>query len=108
LWTGVTSARHLLVCTLPLHAALPICRRLLGGGVPAAGHDAAPARGDAGGTGSATDALSHTATDGGRRPADRSVPKSGARCPAPRSEEHTSELQSRENLVCRLLLANNK
>src|SRR5690606_41458517 len=26
-----------------------------------------------------------------------------ARCP-PRSEEHTSELQSRENLVCRLLL----
>src|SRR5690606_41660357 len=25
----------------------------------------------------------------------------------PRSEEHTSELQSRENLVCRLLLAKN-
>src|SRR5690606_42040660 len=25
-----------------------------------------------------------------------------------RSEEHTAELQSRENLVCRLLLANNK
>src|SRR5690606_41020948 len=25
--------------------------------------------------------------------------------PLPRSEEHTSELQSRENLVCRLLLA---
>src|SRR5690606_41986139 len=25
-------------------------------------------------------------------------------CPLPRSEEHTSELQSRENLVCRLLL----
>src|SRR5690606_40989367 len=24
--------------------------------------------------------------------------------PSPRSEEHTSELQSRENLVCRLLL----
>src|SRR5690606_41159840 len=29
-------------------------------------------------------------------------PRSG-RVPAPRSEEHTSELQSRENLVCRLL-----
>src|SRR5436309_723772 len=28
-----------------------------------------------------------------------------ARRPSPRSEEHTSELQSRENLVCRLLLA---
>src|SRR5690606_40725093 len=27
-----------------------------------------------------------------------------ARPAAPRSEEHTSELQSRENLVCRLLL----
>src|SRR5690606_41180681 len=27
-----------------------------------------------------------------------------ARVPAGRSEEHTSELQSRENLVCRLLL----
>src|SRR5690606_40596402 len=26
----------------------------------------------------------------------------------PRSEEHTSELQSRENLVCRLLLENKK
>src|SRR5690606_40576727 len=26
----------------------------------------------------------------------------------PRSEEHTSELQSRENLVCRLLLENTK
>src|SRR5690606_39569289 len=28
----------------------------------------------------------------------------GAVLPDPRSEEHTSELQSRENLVCRLLL----
>src|SRR5690606_41238564 len=28
----------------------------------------------------------------------------GERKPRPRSEEHTSELQSRENLVCRLLL----
>src|SRR5436309_11578198 len=30
--------------------------------------------------------------------------ESGAGEPPPRSEEHTSELQSRENLVCRLLL----
>src|SRR5690606_10287100 len=29
---------------------------------------------------------------------------SGSRCPQARSEEHTSELQSREHLVCRLLL----
>src|SRR6266403_6092139 len=27
-----------------------------------------------------------------------------SRCPTPRSEEHTSELQSRRDLVCRLLL----
>src|SRR5436309_10824203 len=35
----------------------------------------------------------------GRRPAPE---------PPPRSEEHTSELQSRENLVCRLLLEKKK
>src|SRR5215475_15580703 len=29
-------------------------------------------------------------------------------CAQPRSEEHTSELQSRENLVCRLLLEKKK
>src|SRR5690606_40080541 len=31
-----------------------------------------------------------------------------AAAPKPRSEEHTSELQSRENLVCRLLLEKKK
>src|SRR5215475_15193656 len=31
-----------------------------------------------------------------------------SRMGAPRSEEHTSELQSRENLVCRLLLEKKK
>src|SRR5438034_8591094 len=30
--------------------------------------------------------------------------KGGARCDGPRSEEHTSELQSHSELVCRLLL----
>src|SRR2546430_12773720 len=29
-------------------------------------------------------------------------------CPPPRSEEHTSELQSQSNLVCRLLLEKKK
>src|SRR5207302_9644769 len=33
---------------------------------------------------------------------------SGSRPPLARSEEHTSELQSRENLVCRLLLEKKK
>src|SRR5690606_41056147 len=42
-----------------------------------------------------------------RRRAPR--PAGRARGPAsPRSEEHTSELQSRENLVCRLLLEKKK
>src|SRR5690606_42044016 len=41
----------------------------------------------------------------GRRRRDRSLRVS---CPTRRSEEHTSELQSRENLVCRLLLEKKK
>src|SRR2546430_10264302 len=31
-----------------------------------------------------------------------------SQCPDPRSEEHTSELQSQSNLVCRLLLEKKK
>src|SRR2546422_3705054 len=44
-------------------------------------------------------------------PAARSLPPSGARCRSSRSgrsEEHTSELQSRLHLVCRLLLEKKK
>src|SRR5690606_41025803 len=40
---------------------------------------------------------------GGRR-AVATAPFPSRRLPTTRSEEHTSELQSRENLVCRLLL----
>src|SRR5690606_41147686 len=40
-------------------------------------------------------------------PARRSSPVPASSWP-PRSEEHTSELQSRENLVCRLLLEKKK
>src|SRR2546422_8487484 len=42
-----------------------------------------------------------------RQPRDRAG-ESGPRHPAPRSEEHTSELQSRLHLVCRLLLEKKK
>src|SRR5216683_6330932 len=39
----------------------------------------------------------------------RGPPRSRRGCPAhPRSEEHTSELQSRSDLVCRLLLEKKK
>src|SRR5690606_17204607 len=41
-----------------------------------------------------------------RRPGGPAPP--GGRPRPPRSEEHTSELQSRENLVCRLLLEKKK
>src|SRR5690606_41392997 len=36
------------------------------------------------------------------------APAAPERVPSTRSEEHTSELQSRENLVCRLLLEKKK
>src|SRR5690606_41895164 len=36
------------------------------------------------------------------------VPSPAVEAAPPRSEEHTSELQSRENLVCRLLLEKKK
>src|SRR2546427_989187 len=43
----------------------------------------------------------------GRRPSTHSTPKS-RRPSSKRSEEHTSELQSQSNLVCRLLLEKKK
>src|SRR3712207_8813680 len=60
-------------------------------------------------------AASATRPNGTPRPSSASTPSTGAprvtcsRCPSPttpssRSEEHTSELQSRQYLVCRLLL----
>src|SRR5690606_40382218 len=63
--------------TLSLRDALPICPAMVLASLPQ------PA--------SATPAASRTAT-------------ARVRLMPPRSEEHTSELQSRENLVCRLLL----
>src|SRR5690606_41404218 len=76
-------------------------------------HDALPISGGAG-------PAVHAASRGGSRPGGvlRGIlllppdPAAWARpvCApqAPRSEEHTSELQSRENLVCRLLLEKKK
>src|SRR3712207_8707684 len=40
--------------------------------------------------------------------AQRAAPRSVSRRPTVRSEEHTSELQSRQYLVCRLLLEKKK
>src|SRR6266700_8367350 len=43
-----------------------------------------------------------------KRASSRATSSTACRCSGPRSEEHTSELQSRENLVCRLLLEKKK
>src|SRR2546430_7562989 len=66
------------IYTLSLHDALPICGGVAGG---ASGARAGPA--------------------------DRGARRDAARI-AHRSEEHTSELQSQSNLVCRLLLEKKK
>src|SRR3712207_7737516 len=78
------------IYTLSLHDALPISRRLHGGsGLRLRGlRDARRRRG----------AERH----GARRVAGRGA------LPLTRSEEHTSELQSRQYLVCRLLLEKKK
>src|SRR5690606_10802130 len=60
----------------------------VGGGSPAVGGDSAPER--------------------LREPSDRGRTGKLVVISGPRSEEHTSELQSRENLVCRLLLEKKK
>src|SRR5690606_42019630 len=102
--TGSVSAR---IYPLSLHDALPIYR------------DPPPRRRRFGGHGHRRRAGSVPGQRGSGRsaaPAGRSAgvngsPRSGGRhlcTAAARSEEHTSELQSRENLVCRLLLEKKK
>src|SRR3712207_8484162 len=80
------------IYTLSLHDALPISRAPAPrAGGPARGHPAAEPR-----------------PRGQRR---RGLPREdhpAAAAMARRSEEHTSELQSRQYLVCRLLLAKKK
>src|SRR5690606_41300086 len=94
--------------TLSLHDALPIYRVLPAlalerGGVPAERKAARGRRAVRAGR-----SRPHAAVHGGRGEGERAQ---GTCCRHPgrarcvlRSEEHTSELQSRENLVCRLLL----
>src|SRR5690606_39878764 len=89
---------------LSLHDALPISRR---GPPHAVGH--APRADRDAATGPGRLRRGHRRA---RRPGARAARGRPAHDPAPdrppRSEEHTSELQSRENLVCRLLLEKKK
>src|SRR3712207_8202006 len=82
------------IYTLSLHDALPISAGAQGGG--------AQPPGDAG-RGSRPLRI-HQLHRSARRGRARTRARPGAWDPAPRSEEHTSELQSRQYLVCRLLL----
>src|SRR3712207_8260531 len=86
------------IYTLSLHDALPIwhgVRRGLHPGLPARVHPRKPARGPP--------ARGRPLRHGRRQPG--SLERARA---ARRSEEHTSELQSRQYLVCRLLLEKKK
>src|SRR3989442_3119570 len=78
------------IYTLSLHDALPICTPRAAGG-PAPGARAARA-------------AARTPRRGRARPRARFARGT----PPSRSEEHTSELQSRPHLVCRLLLEKKK
>src|SRR5688572_32895821 len=82
------------ISTLSLHDALPI----FGRAYRLAGLD--PGRGSGGKGGEAADRGEGGTDDPGHR--DRILGLPG------RSEEHTSELQSQSNLVCRLLLEKKK
>src|SRR3712207_8276822 len=84
------------IYTLSLHDALPIC-------LPRADAVHAPRR-----TGSGERAVGGAesrGSEGHRGPGGRRAARAGGPL---RSEEHTSELQSRQYLVCRLLLDKKK
>src|SRR5690606_41731841 len=96
------------ISTLPLHDALPICATRPRSGRARPRRLAAAAR--RGGTLLCPLWHAHPAATAAP-PAPSSSPPTvergattrSSRPSRPRSEEHTSELQSRENLVCRLL-----
>src|SRR5688500_19511359 len=86
-------------CTSPLslHDALPICQLREEGGRAVAGPVAMAAR-----------AEPRDHSGGEHHPAQSPSQQPSRGSPDGRSEEHTSELQSPCNLVCRLLLENKK
>src|SRR5690606_41850451 len=89
------------IYTLSLHDALPIYLSPRGRGRPRGGGHGRGRRPAPGGVG----VVFGSGADAGGRLLGGPVP--AGRAPD-RSEEHTSELQSRENLVCRLLLEKKK
>src|SRR2546427_1352073 len=96
------------ISPLPLHAALPIPRRTSHAATPAAAamNSQAPSTAATRGASTSPAAALPKATPA---LASRTAPARARACGSPsRSEEHTSELQSQSNLVCRLLLEKKK
>src|SRR5690606_40671819 len=94
------------ICTLSLHDALPISGHQVFQGIVSQGQNV----GLAAGAGSVHPAELHPGVAGIHQQRDAGA-HAGLTETSPtviRSEEHTSELQSRENLVCRLLLEKKK
>src|SRR3712207_6900769 len=83
------------IYTLSLHDALPICQH---------GADLGEERLQRGGAVAREAVVESLVADGHAR----ELPQPLTAEQAPRSEEHTSELQSRQYLVCRLLLEKKK
>src|SRR5690606_41907067 len=92
--------RHPDFYTLSLHDALPICA-IRSRGSPACGSSTTKSRG---GPPRRFAPRSTVTARSLRAAAGASTATPSGRCTGTRSEEHTSELQSREKLVCRLLL----
>src|SRR3712207_7679753 len=87
------------IYTLSLHDALPICFR------PNAAANSCPATGFTSTGGCRSSRATASSVSGC---AVRGIATPARPASAPRSEEHTSELQSRQYLVCRLLLEKKK
>src|SRR5690606_41278808 len=95
-----------MINSLSLHDALPICQQAR----PDDGGRAHGRQCDLRQVAHAVRSARPVALHSGLQPHRGSDAEQQRRAQAQRSEEHTSELQSRENLVCRLLLEkkNNK
>src|SRR5690606_41369111 len=91
--------------TLSLHDALPIFNRYTSASTRTLPGSTSRVR-SRGRSHAESAGISHTATTSDASSDSTTVNAIPAtrRAAMPRSEEHTSELQSRENLVCRLLL----
>src|SRR5207247_3874949 len=91
--------------TLSLHDALPISASKPGSTAPYRGPSCAPSRSPRPPAPTDRRGRGRTGIAGSTRPGANPRRRVGL-CPGPigRSEEHTSELQSRVDLVCRLLL----